>query len=437
MRHRLLLATITVAASVTAALVSLGAFAQRIDVRRPLTVTVGQTGGPAPTIRGNAHRDGLVRAVLPRGPLKVDWRFPIGAGQIEQPPVVTSEAIIVVSTHGDVVWVPHDAHEGRTEIARQSIGIAAAATSAPALLSDGTVVVVGGTSDAVAVGVSKTGVVFRTVLAGALTVPSNVLDSIAPLGLDDGGVAVATSTEIALLDSAGNVRMRAPLPEPIIGPLLATGGASPSSRRIFAASRTGVVYAWSPGGTNGRDVARVGSFQGEVMGGVVLATDDMLMAVVNDARLMSLDVRQGLAVPLATFPGGGYLGPVAFRHGVAYAMGGVPNHTYAVGVDSGGQEVLRVQVGTSNATTADGGIPVYSTAAHVPVLIDDTGTLAFAAPEGPVGVIDPAGVLSTLDNLCTRSLRGGRGVTSLVSGGPGAFVITCSTGNIIRIVHGD
>jgi len=351
--------------------------------------------------------------------------------------VVSAEAIIVVTTHGDVVWVPHDAHEGRPELGRQSIGIAAASTSAPALLSDGTVVVVGGSAEAVAVGVNKTGVVFRTQLSGALTVPANALDAIAPLALDDGGVALATSTEIALLDSAGNVRMRAPLPEAIVGPLLASGGASPSSRRIFAVARTGVVYAWSPGGTNGRDVARIGSFQGEVAGGAVLASDDTLVAVVNDARLMTLDVHQGLAVPLATFAGGGYQGPVAFRHGVAYAMAGLPGHTYAVGVDSSGQEVLRVGIATSTATSVDGGLMPYTTPLHVPVIVDDSGTVAFASAEGPVGIVDAAGVVSSLDNLCTKSLRGGRGVTSLVSGGPGAFIVTCGSGNVIRINHAD
>jgi hypothetical protein len=386
MKRVWLLAGIGSVALATAAV----AFAQRMDVRRPLTLTVGQLEGPAPTVRGGAHRDGLVHGALPRGPLRVDWHFAAGAGQIEQPPVVTSEAIIVVTTHGDVVWIPHDAHEGRSELARQSIGIAAAATSAPALLSDGTVVIIGGGTEAVAVGVSKTAIVFRTQLAGSLPSVSNPLDSIAPLALDDGGVVVATSTEIALLDASGNVRTRAPLPEAITGPLLASGGAAPSSRRIFAVSKTGVVFAWSPGGANGRDVTRVGSFQDEVSGGAALSSEDSLVAVVKDSatqstpRLMTLDVRQGLAVPLANFTGGAYLGPVAFRHGVAYALAGLPGHTYAVGVDSGGQEVLRVPVASSPALAADGGPLAYTVPHHVPVIIDDTGTLAFAAPEGPV-----------------------------------------------------
>jgi hypothetical protein len=430
MKRLWLLAPIAIGATVYGAV----AFAQRGDARRPLTVVVGQSAGPAPTVRGDAHRDGLARDAFPRAPLKVDWRFNVGGGQIEQPPVVSSEAIIVVTTHGDVVWVPPDARD-RNELARQTLGIAASSSSAPALLSNGTVVVVGGSTDAFAVGVDKNGLRFRTQLSGAFA-GDNALDSVAPLALDDGGVAVATATEIALLDASGNVRVRAPLPEPLVGPLLASGGPAPSSRRILAVSRTGVVYAWAPGGANGRDVARVGSFLSSVQGGAVLTSDDTLLAIVGDARMMTLDVRQGLAVPLASFVGGGYLGPVAFRRGVAYAMAGVPGRTFAIGIDSSGQEVLRVPVATSNVATADGGVPSFVVPPHVPVAVDDTGTLAFATPEGPVGVVDPAGVVTSIDGVCTRTLRNGRGVSSIVSGGPGAFIVTCATASVVRVIHG-
>jgi hypothetical protein len=411
------------------------ALAQRSDVRRPVTLTIGQPSGPEPTLRGGPHRDGLVHAALPRAPLHIDWQFTVGGGQIEQPALVTSDAVIVVTTHGDVVWIPPDAREGRTELARQPLGVAAGASSPAALLSGGTVVVVGGTGESIAVGVDKTGPRFRTPLAGSSTT-TNPLDAVAPLPLDDGGVAIATSTEIALLDSAGNVRMRTPVPEPIVGPLLASGG------RILFTARSGVVYTWSPGGTSGRDVARVGSFpsgQGggdELGGGAILTSDDTLLAVVHDSRLMTLDVRQGLAVPLASFPGGGYLGPVSYRRGVAYVMAGVPGHTYVTGVDSAGQEVLRVPVGTSTAISADGGVLSYVAPAHVPVLVDDTGTIAYAAPEGSVGIVDPAGVVTALDGVCQHTFsRASRAVTSVVSGGPGAFIVTCGTGKVVRITH--
>ena len=198
-------------------------------------------------------------------------------------------------------------------------------------------------------------------------------------------------------------------------------------------SKTGVVYAWAPGS---RDVSRVGSFQSGVQGGAVMTSDDTLLAVVSEQRLMTLDVRQGLAVPLSTFTGGAYLGPVAFRRGTAYAMAGVPGRTFAIGVDSAGQEVLRVPVATSIVVATDGGAPIFQAPQHVPVAIDDTGTLAFAAPEGPVGIVDPAGVVTSIDGVCTRTLRNGRAVTSLVSDGPGAFIVTCAAGHVVKIIHG-
>ena len=404
------------------------AFAQRMDARSPLTVVVGQPGGPAPTVRGDAHRDGLSKSAFPRAPIKVDWRVTVGGGQIEQPPVVTTEAIVVVTTHGDVVWLPHDSHEGRGEIARQALGIAATSSSPPTVASDGTVVVLGGSSEAIAVGVDKNGLRFRTQLAGGFPV-SDPLEAVTPLALDDGGVVVATATEIAVLDASGNVRSRAALTEGLVGPLMAGGHPG----RVFGVSKTGVVYAWAPGS---RDVARVGSFQGGVQGGAVMTSDDTLLAVVSEQRLMTLDVRQGLAVPLSTFAGGAYLGPVAFRRGTAFAMAGVPGRTFAIGVDSAGQEVLRVPVATSIITTADGGAPVFQVPQHVPVAIDDSGTLAFAAPDGPVGIVDPAGVVTSIDGICTRTLRNGRGVTSLVSDGPGAFIVTCASSNVVKIIHG-
>lgn len=421
-----------VLAGAAVALTAAVAFAQRVDPRRAATFAVGRAAGPAPTVRGDAHRDGLARAALPRGTLAVQWRYATGGGRIEQPPVVSSEAIVVVTTRGDVVWVPHDAGDDRRELARQSLGVTAVSSSAPTLLADGTVVVVAGSGAALAVGVDKTGLRFRTQLVGEVS--GDELDAVTPLALDDGGVAVATTRELALLDSSGNVRLRAPLPEPLVGPLLASGD------RIFGVSHAGVVYAWSPGGAGGLDATRVGSFQqspnGAVQGGAVVASPDTLVAVVDDTRLMTLDLRRGLAVPLATFAHGGFVGPVAYRRGTAYAMAGTPGHTFVVGVDSSGRETARAPVASSALVLTDGGLPVFSVPPHVPVVVDDTGAVAFAAPEGPVGVIDPGGVVNSLDNLCVRPLRGGRGVTSLVSDGPGALVLTCVNGTVVRVVHG-
>jgi len=407
-------------ASALALVTAAAAFAQRTDPRRPATFIVGPTPGVAPTVRGDAHRTGVVRSPLPRAPLHVEWRF--SAGGIEQPPVVTADAITIVSTNGNVIAVGHDGAEKW----HQGLGVSSSNPSAPALLADGTLVVVAGAVDAVAVGVQKSGVRFRTPLVGGLD------PSLAPLAMDDGGVAVASESELALLDASGNVRFRAPLPEPVVGPLLAQS--SPTGSRILVAGKaTGVVFAWTPG----RDVVRVGSFGAQVKGGAVLVDDNTLLAVVEGPRLMTLDLRQGLAVPLSTFAGGSYFWPPAYRRGVAYTMAGLAGRTFAVGVDSAGQEVLRVPVATSLPGMADAGAGPYVPPPHAPVIVDETGTLGFAAPDGPVGVVDPAGIVSTVgEAVCGRVFQSRRAVTSVSSGGPGAMLVTCGTGNLVRIVHG-
>ena len=52
---------------------------------------------------------------------------------------------------------------------------------------------------------------FRTRLGGERVISGRV----SPLALDDGGVVVATATELTALDSEGNVRSKASLPEPL------------------------------------------------------------------------------------------------------------------------------------------------------------------------------------------------------------------------------
>jgi len=405
-----------VAACVTTAV----ALAQRSDPRRPTTLIVGPSPGLAATARGDAHRTGVVRSPLPRAPLHVDWRF--SAGGIDQPPVVTTDAVLAVSANGNVIAVGHDGAEKW----HQGLGVSSSTPSAPVLLSDGTIVVVAGSVDAIAVGVQKNGIRFRTPLVGSVN------PSLTPLAMDDGGVAVASEAELALLDASGNVRFRAPLPEAVAGPLLAST-ATTGSRVLVTSKATGVVFAWTPG----RDVARVGSFGARVEGGAVLIDDNTLLAVVEGPRLMTLDLRQGLAVPLSTFTGGSYFWPPAFRRGVAYTMAGLPGRTFAVGVDSAGQEVLRVPVATALPVVGDAGAGPYVAPPHAPIVIDDTGTIGFAAPDGPVGVVDPAGIVSSVgETVCGRAFQNRRAVTSVSSGGPGVMLVTCGTGNLVRIIHG-
>ena len=113
----------------------------------------------------------------------------------------------------------------------------------------------------------------------------------------------------------------------------------------------------------------------------------------------------------------------------------VPGRSFVVGIDGSGQEVLRTLVTSAVATvaTADAGAAL-SIPSHTGVLVDATGTVAYAAPEGAIGIVDPAGIVAPVpDPICTRSSKSG-GVAGLSPAGNGTFVVACESGTLARIV---
>ena len=397
------------AIAATAAAVAL---AQRVDPRRPQTVIVGTSPGPATTARVDAQRTGLARTTLPRGPLKALWRKPLGAA-IEHAPLVTDDQIIVVTSRGEVQWLGLDGAE------QAKVFLALGATGAPALLADGTIVVV--TSGGEAVGVRKSGLRFRVQLGGDRTLTARTVS----VALPDGGVVVATGGELSVLDAEGNVRARATAPEPPQGPLLTSEG------RVLFTSATGVVYSWLAG----RDVTRVGGFGGALDGGMVLDGPRTALAIVDGSRLVSLDLQNGAPVPRISLPGGAFLGPPAVRGGVAYVLAMVPGRTFVVGIDGSGQEVLRTLVTSSLPAIATGDAgAALSIPSHTGLLVDPTGTVAYSAPEGGLGIVDPAGVVAPVaDPICRPSSKSG-GVAGLAPAGNGTFIVACESGTVARIV---
>ncbi len=141
-------------------MVPIAALAQRFDPKRPVNFTVGAPRGPVATERLDAHRSGASPSLLPTGRLKLAWHHTVG-GLISEPPLLVGDDVVIVAGRGDIVFL--DAKVG-DEIARVSVG---ASPSGPATsLSDGTIVLVIDSNDAV--GVRKSGVVFRTHLSGRI-----------------------------------------------------------------------------------------------------------------------------------------------------------------------------------------------------------------------------------------------------------------------------
>jgi hypothetical protein len=409
-----------------ALLIASGALAQRFEVKRPTTLIVGPPRGPCPEDRVDAMRSGRARTALPTGTLRIDWHHAVGQ-EVDHAPLVTEDGdVVVLGARGDAVTLDKEGGERH----RVSVGIGT--TGPGAVLSDGTVALINGAGEVV--GIRGGAVRFRTrVGERGATVRA------APLALEDGGVVVGDGTDLIALDGAGNVRARTTLPEQVAAPLLAAQG------KVVAVGLSGAVFLWPPG----RDAARAGSFGSPVDGGAALADARTLVGVVESSHLAALDLEQGVVVTRTVAAGGFLLGPPSLRGQTAYMLADTPGALLAVGVDASGHEVLRAVVNTTPASAlGDGGPPSPPLGSHA-TLTDAAGTLAFATPDGTVGVVTAWGAVETLgDPLCLRgatsrgpvviagvvpSFRVPQAVTGLVPAGPGAFLVACQSGLLSRV----
>lgn len=389
--------------------------AQRVDPRRPASFAVGPAPGPYPMARVDGARSGRTRAPLPSGTLRVAWQKATNL-TLDQPVLAGSGGLAVVSIRGDVSFLDETGEE------RGSVKGGSGQSGPAAMTSDGTVVFATSTGDIVGVRRSSSHPRFVVRVAG----PG--LPRAAPLPLDDGGIAVATATDIVLLDSEGNLRSRVTLPEVPSAPLVSAGD------KILAISASGTVYGWVPG----RDAVRIGSFGGAVDGGAALTESGTLVAVVAGNRISELDLARGTRSTRAIESSGLYLGPPAVRttapgSALATLLALSPTRGFVVSVEPGGQEVLRAPISSFTLPLLpDGGTPALVAPAHLPPLVDHRGTIAFAATDGHVGVIGPDGAVDTLgETFCARGSRSG--MVGLTPFAAGSFVVTCDGGTVLTV----
>jgi hypothetical protein len=404
--------------------------AQRLEPKRATTLVVQAPRGGSPTARVDAYRTGLSRTLLPTGTLKVAWQTPL-ATTIEGAPIVTDAGDVIVTTgRGEVLTLEGTSGQ---EQAHVSSMLTAPPLGSPALLADRTVAFVSVAGDAI--GVRYGALRWKTAIGDGRTWAERG----GALALDDGGVAVAAGLELATLDADGAVRARATLDEPVSVPLVAAGG------KIAAITTTGKVYLWAPG----RDPVRAGTFGAPVDGAAARVDDHTLVAVAGAGQLVELDLARGVAVARMSSQST-LLGPPAFRGDLAYLLAAVPGRTFALTIDGTGHELPRVGVETTVVPSLpDGGTAQPSVPAHTGPLVDTSGTLAFATPEGHVGTVTKDGQVDVLgETLCARSpgLAGGhtgsRGPTpatpaaayaGLAPAGPATFVVACETGAVFKI----
>lgn len=391
--------------------------AQRLDPRRPATFVVGTPGGASPMHRVDARRTGLAKNTLPTGTIHVAWRKTIGLG-IDQPVLVgKDESIAVVTTRGDVVFLDSSGQE------RARVTIDARTAGPSAMTSDGTVVFATNTGDAAGIRLPGTRPRFLTRIGGDRNVFA------APLPLDDGGTVLATMTDLVVIDAEGNVRARVSLPEGAAHPLIAAGD------KIVAIAATGAVYGWTPG----REAVRLGSFGTAVDGGAALADSGSLVAVVEGNQLAELDLRSGTLTTRGVASQGLYLGPPSLRRvpqkgTLASVLTMTSTRAFVATIDPGGQEVARAPVGTVTlGMLPDGGPAPLVAPPHSGVLLDARGAVAFAAPDGHVGMITPEGTVDTLGELlCSKNGRSA-GIAGLTPAAAGAFLVACEGGAIVKV----
>jgi outer membrane protein assembly factor BamB len=379
-KSRLALAALTGAAAFAFVWSQRAANAQRLEPGRPQTVIVGSPNGAQTTERVDARRTGFTRARLPKGALRVAWRHTF-AQNIEHTPLVMGDSgdIAVIVGQNDLAVVGNDGNEKwRTRMDAGALG-------PPAMLSDGTVVAV--TSGGEAVGVRRGAIRFRTRLGGDRTLASHV----SPLPLDDGGVIVATATELTALDAEGGIRTRATIPDTIVAPLVAFDG------QALAVTFSGNVYGWTPG----KDARKIGSFGQFIDTNAAIAGKGTLVAVSGgNTQLLAFDAVRGTAVTRATAQVGFYLGPPAFRGETAYLLSLAQSRMFLLTIDGAGQEVARVSLGSAGAfgQPDSGPITAGPTTPRAGPIVDDAQTVAFATLEGQVGVASATGGVELLQD---------------------------------------
>jgi hypothetical protein len=418
--RRVVIAALGVASVAVAVAASIrSADAQRIDPRRPSVFVVGAPGGASPTTRGDARRTGSTQDLLPSGLLRIAWRKTIGLS-LEQPVLVSSDGMlaIVTASRGDVIFLDADGDE------KSRVSAGASAAGPATMTSDGTVVFTTSAGDAVGIRRTSTRPRYVTRIGGERNART------APLSLDDGGVVVATASDLVVLDAEGNVRSRVSLPETPAAPLLASGD------KVIAVTTTGAVYGWTPG----RESVRLGTFGAPIDGGAALADASTLVAVIEGNHLVELDLAHGARTSRSIAPSGLYLGPPSIRSlgpggSLATVLAQTANRAFVVTLDPAGQETARAPIATlTPRTLPDGGPAPLAALAHTGPLVDARGAVAFAAPEdGHVGVVGPEGAVDTIGELiCTRTSRSA-GVAGLTALGRGAFAVTCESGAIAKI----
>jgi outer membrane protein assembly factor BamB len=382
------------------------ALADGLDPSRPIEVLVGPSRGRAPSERLDARRSGRTRTRLPDKPVEV-WRRQVGP--LDVAPLVDRDgAVLVLLTTPEVVKL---SPAGR-EIWRERIG-ASPAVVPGVLTSDGTVVIVTGAGHAI--GLTPTGrVAFDVSLALRVTSRDP-----APLALDDGRVVVAAGRALVALGPDGTVRGRSGAIEPIVGGLLAL------SDSVLFTTDNGRVFAWQAPA----QPRSIGSFGGSVGQGAMLVDARTLVAVVDQRRIVSVDVVTGarrvwenLSPAVDSFDG-----PLTAGVGAEIMAATASGNLMVVDAAAGPKhEVLlekRSLLSARDGTNVFGG-PAELTESP-PLIVDPDGRVAFVRAHGRTGVVRADRTVSIgAERVCGAPI-------AVLPSADGAMLVACHDGAVV------
>ena len=470
--------------------------AQWVHAGEPLTLVVGDhhaSGDLSGTAmdRVDARRTNAARSPLPRSALRIVWTRP--TRPTRSPPLVTRDAnvltLVVLGADGEMDFI----HEDGTNDGHVQVG--QGPTSPPVVLVDGTVAAVTSAWDVIGVRVRSHEVAWRSHLVdpgvavnveqgyaygrhGRQRVRRTSVDSMAgpsmptwTLALEDGGLVVTIDRQLFLVDAEGSVRSRATVPaSPASYPLGISRGAGSGS--VLLVSEPGEVYEWNL--TSATDAVRSrGSFGGPLEGSAVAVDARHVAAVVRGAHVVSLDLVTGLAETRGSSPTMGFTGTLALVPG---ALGSLLlqevtlTGTHVVALQPDGRatplalssfSVPLTTLGAASLGFADAGVwgggqaggggwggggtvtgPTTPTGTQL--LVDASGTAAYATIDGHVGIVTPTskhelgslpcGAPPAASNNCGgQYVRPSLGFLGLVPAGPGAFIVGCENGMVSMV----
>jgi hypothetical protein len=333
------------------------------DPTLPRRVQVGPPSGLWPMYRADGARTGRVRILIPTTPV-VTRKIPLFADLATAPVVDARGRLAIATRDGKLVEV------GTAGQVFYSLTLDAPAVLGPVITSDGTRVVV--TRDGVATGVSKAGdVVFSTPLA-----PTKGPLRAEPLATRDGAAVVAIGTRAIKVGAGGAVEATTDLDE-VVTALTELG------RTLFLSTETGQVFEWRPPNAP----RSIGSFGGRPTSEVVAEDPSRLLAVVRNASLVELGVRDGGRVLIAD------LAPDAIADGPALTPTGEARVATRSGLVLGyrdARETFRHSVAPPSPMTTFGFVD-----AGLPPVTDRTGATASVTPTGSLAIVLPTGEVRT------------------------------------------